>query len=84
MYYKTQYPNEPISYGITDFVNTSDYVQVIDADEYNAAISAIEAENLVQQRAIDQEEQSKDEQIAALEEENAALLYKLLTGDDLD
>lgn len=52
-------------------------------------ITQIEYQNILKQnRELEQQEalsemQETQDYIAALEEENAALLYKLLTGDDL-
>lgn len=51
----------------------------ITAAEYNAGVAALQALAEEEDAAA---EQSKDEQIAALEQENAALLYQLLTGEE--
>lgn len=50
------------------------------ADEFTDAIARLQEE----QKAEYCEEQTKDERIAELEHENATLLYKLLTGEDLE
>ena len=47
--------------------------------EYNKEVSALLALAAEQDAAA---EQSKDEQIAALEQENAALLFQILTGEE--
>lgn len=56
----------------------------ITKDEYDKAITEINARIEAEMAKIEQEEKDNYERIAALEEENAALLYKLLTGEDLE
>ena len=79
MYYYKLNIDELISYQEWEqpLTSSGDNIEEVTEEEYNVAIAATE-------QIIEQEEQSKDEQIAALEEENAALLYKLLTGEDLE
>lgn len=52
----------------------------ISEEEYKSVVNEIE-EFLKEQQ---ESEKETEERIAALEEENAALLYKLLTGEDLE
>lgn len=54
----------------------SKFLFEITEEEYETAISEL----VVQEEVI---EQSKDERIAELEAENAALLYQVLTGEEL-
>lgn len=52
----------------------------ITEEEYNSVIAELQAKAEAETEAS---EQSKDERIATLEKENAALLYQLLTGEEL-
>ena len=52
----------------------------ITEEEYNSVIAELQAKA---EAETEDSEQSKDERIAALEKENAALLYQLLTGEEL-
>ena len=83
-YYKQVIDNEIVGYQSSEISLFSDILNEITEEEYNEAIEDIMAKNIELYQQEMQEEQSKDERIAALEEENAALLYKLLTGDDLE
>ena len=59
-------------------VSCAELTEISEA-EYNAGVAALVAQAEEEDAAA---EQTKDEQIAALEQENAALLYQLLTGEE--
>ena len=56
--------------------------QEISKDEYDAGIARLKELATKEEETIAAAEQSKDEKIAELEQENAALLYQLLTGEE--
>lgn len=77
-YYK-QIENEIITAYISSEDECENEILVeITQEEYSSAIEAMRAKNLSDEEAS---EQSKDELIAELEKENAALLYQVLTGE---
>ena len=61
-----------------DHVNCDDLLEISET-EYNAGVAALLAQAEEEDAAA---EQTKDAQIAQLEQENAALLYQLLTGEE--
>ncbi len=75
-YYKQIENNIITGYISSEEECKSKFLFEITEDEYEAAISEL----IVQEEVI---EQSKDERIAELEKENAALLYQVLTGEEL-
>ena len=77
-YYK-QIENEIITAYISSVDECENEILVeITQEEYSSAIEEMRAKNLSDEEAS---EQSKDELIAELEKENAALLYQVLTGE---
>ena len=56
-------------------------MQEIMENEYIAILEELKTNAEVE---VETEEQSKDERIAELEEENASLLYQILTGEELN
>ena len=67
------------TYQTFDYPVSCDGLLEISEAEYNAGVAALLAQAEEEDAAA---EQTKDEQIAALEQENAALLYQLLTGEE--
>ena len=59
-------------------VSCAELTEITEA-EYNAGVAALQALAEEEDAAV---EQTKDKKIAALEQENAALLYQLLTGEE--
>lgn len=55
----------------------------VSQEEYTAAIEELNLKFQQETETAAAEEKSKDERIAELEEENAALLYQILTGEEL-
>ena len=78
-YYKVVVDGQIINYQVTNTPLTDDLLVEMTEAEYNADVAALLALAEEEDAAA---EQSKDEQIAALEQENAALLYQLLTGEE--
>ena len=77
-YYK-QIENEIITAYISSVDECENEILVeITQEEYSSAIEEMRAKNLSDEEAS---EQSKDELIAELEKQNAALLYQVLTGE---
>ncbi len=77
-YYK-QIENETITAYISSEDDCENEILVeITQEEYSSAIEQMIAKNLSEEKAS---EQSKDDLIAELEKENAALLYQVLTGE---
>lgn len=64
-------------------LKTSESCVEITKDEYNAAIEEVNERILSEISQTASSEQSKDEYIAELEAENAALLFQVLTGEEL-
>lgn len=63
-----------------DPVSCDDLLEISEA-EYNAGVAALLAQAEEEDAAA---EQTKDEQIATLEQENAELLFQLLTGENYE
>ena len=78
-YYKVVVDGQVINYQETNTPLTDDLLVEMTEAEYNAGVAALQALAEEEDAAA---EQTKDEQIAALEQENAALLYQLLTGEE--
>ena len=78
-YYKVVVDGQVINYQVTNTPLTDDLLVEMTESEYNAGVAVLLAQAEEEDAAA---EQSKDEQIAALEQENAALLYQLLTGEE--
>lgn len=79
-YYKQIKDGEVQAYhALTGSVGWESFVEITE-DEYHAKISELQKIAEAEQSAA---EQSKDERIAELEAENAALLYQVLTGEEL-
>ena len=55
----------------------------VSEDEYNSVLAELVAKADAEQITADSQKQSDAERIAELETENAALLYQLLTGEEL-
>ena len=77
-YYKVIVDGQVINYQATNIPLTDDLLVEMTETEYNAGVAALLAQAEAEESAI---EQSKDEKIAALEQENAALLFQILTGE---
>ena len=78
-YYKVVVDGQVINYQVTNTPLTDDLLVEMTEAEYNASVAALLAQAEEEDAAA---EQTKDAQIAALEQENAALLYQLLTGEE--
>ena len=78
-YYKVVVEGQIVNYQETDEPLNDDLLVEMTETEYNKEVSALLALAAEQDAAA---EQSKDEQIAALEQENAALLFQILTGEE--
>lgn len=78
-YYKVVVDGQVINYQVTNTPLTDDLLVEMTEAEYNADVAALLALAEEEDAAA---EQTKDEQIAELEQENAALLYQLLTGEE--
>ena len=78
-YYKVVVEGQIVNYQETDEPLNDDLLVEMTETEYNKEVSALLALAAEQNAAA---EQSKDEQIAALEQENAALLFQILTGEE--
>lgn len=61
-------------------VNCDELIEITEA-EYNAGVAALLA---LAEKEDAVAEQSKDEKIAVLEQENAELLFQILTGEDYE
>lgn len=78
-YYKVVVDGQVINYQVTNTPLTDDLLVEMTEAEYNAGVAALLALAGEEDAAA---EQTKDEQIAALEQENAALLFQILTGEE--
>lgn len=80
-YYQVMNNGEITGYSQTEIDKSGcpDYQEISEA-AYDEAIESLRERVKAEQSAA---EQSKDERIAALEAENAALLYQVLTGEEL-
>ena len=56
----------------------------ITQDAYQTAVAALQQQAAEEAAEAAAEEKSKDEKIAALEQENAELLFQLLTGENYE
>ena len=81
-YYKVVVDGQVINYQVTNTPLTDDLLVEMTEAEYNADVAALLAQAEEEEDAA--AEQTKDEQIAALEQENAALLFQLLTGENYE
>ncbi len=77
-YYKVIVNDELINLQKTESPVQGDFLQEITEQEYTVLSEKIAAEAEAEDTAV---EQSKDERIAELEQENAALLFEVLTGE---
>lgn len=86
-YYKIEKNGVIDSFESRTTVSSDDSMTEITKDEYDELLDEFnkKLQELSEQIAAEgsQIEQSKDERIAALEAENAALLYQVLTGEEL-
>ena len=89
-FYRIEKNGEIVGYSKTNISSTDECFVEITEVEYNSAIEELRAQNEAEAEAIAAAEQSKDERIAELEAENskleaenAALLYQVLTGEEL-
>lgn len=64
-------------------ISTDSNMIQIDEDEYNTLMNEFESRWEIEMNKLISEEISKDQKIAELEAENAALLYQILTGEEL-
>lgn len=79
-YYKTK--EEIVRYGIAPIEVIEDWQIVpITEEEYNAAMAQIEAELLAEAKIEQEKQEAEILYYQQLEEENAALLFQLLTGE---
>lgn len=78
-YYKAMESGTLINLQITEFPCESDSLQEITKEEYLEILDRAEAGD-----EYVQEEKTKDDRIAELEQENAALLFQVLTGEDYE
>ena len=91
MYYYKIIENEKlVSLEKRSSPSTDDAMIAITEEEYNETLAELNAQYEAESEAIAAAEQSKDERIAELEAEkaeleaeNAALLYQVLTGEEL-
>ena len=79
-FYRIEKNGEIVGYSKTNISSTDEGFVEITEVEYNSAIEELRAQNEAEAETA---EQSKDERIAELEAENAALLYQVLTGEEL-
>ncbi len=77
-YYKVIVNDELINLQQTESPVQGDFLQEITEQEYTVLSEKIAAEAEAEAAAV---ERSKDERIAELEQENAALLFEVLTGE---
>ena len=86
-YYKIEKNGVIDSFESRTTVSSDDSMTEITKDEYDELLDEFnkKLQELSEQIAAEESqiEQSKDERIAALEAENAALLYQVLTGAEL-
>lgn len=81
-YYKVVENGELVNLQKTDFpCIVDDILQEITEEEYVEISNRIAAEA---EAEYVQEEKTKDDRIAELEQENAALLFQVLTGEDYE
>lgn len=81
-YYKVVENGELVNLQKTDFpCIVGDILQEITEEEYVEISNRIAAEA---EAEYVQEEKTKDDRIAELEQENAALLFQVLTGEDYE
>ena len=79
-YYKTK--EDVVRYGIAPIEIVEDWQVVpITEKEYNAAMAQIEAELLAEAKIEQEKQEAEILYYQQLEEENAALLFQLLTGE---
>ena len=78
-YYKVVVDGQIINYQVTNTPLTDDLLVEMTEAEYNADVAALLAQAEEEDAAA---EQTKDAQIAQLEQENAALLFQILTGEE--
>ena len=79
-YYKTK--EDVVRYGISPIEIVEDWQVVpITEEEYNEAMAVIEEELRQEAEAEQQKQQEEYNYYKQLEEENAALLFQLLTGE---
>lgn len=80
-YYKETENGHITGYSATEYSKSdcSGYVEITE-EEYTAALAALQSESLKQM----QSEKTKDKIISELEAENAALLFQILTGEELN
>lgn len=76
-YYKQNWPGGTYQ-TFDDPVSCAELTEITEA-EYNAGVAALLAQAEEEDAAA---EQTKDEKIAQLEQENAALLFQILTGEE--
>ncbi len=79
-FYRIEKNGEIVGYSKTNISSTDEGFVEITEVEYNSAIEELRAQSEAEAETA---EQSKDERIAELEAENAALLYQVLTGEEL-
>lgn len=86
-YYKIEKNGVIDSFESRTTVSSDDSMTEITKDEYDELLDEFnkKLQELSEQISAEESqiEQSKDERIAALEAENAALLYQVLTGEEL-
>ena len=80
MYYYKQNWDDGTYQTFAEPVSCNELIEITEA-EYNAGVADLLAQAEEEDAAT---EHSKDEQIAALEQENAALLFQLLTGENYE
>lgn len=81
MHYYKETENESIVGYFSNTISVNDArFEEITKEEYDNAMEEMKAKAELE---IELAEQSKDERIAELEAENAALLYQVLTGEEL-
>lgn len=79
-YYKFTDKDGNVTYQAhNDEVSRDEMTEITEA-EYNRILEEL---RMTAENEIQKEEQSKDEYIKALETENAALLFRILTGEEL-
>lgn len=79
-YYKFTDKDGNVTYQAHNDAVSRDEMTEITESEYNDVFEEL---RMTAENEIQKEEQSKDEYIKALETENAALLFRILTGEEL-
>lgn len=79
-YYRFTDKNGNVTYQAHNKAVSRDEMTEITESEYNDIIEEL---RMNAEKEMQEEENSKDEYIRALENENAALLYQILTGEEL-